>query len=109
MHPYTSLRSLSLLSFFFLFTTLTHAQAVKENKPSIIHEKLSGAFPLVAGGKASSVYFDSNDAPVVRIAAKAFAEDLKLVTGSTASLTSTNRLNAYHIIMVGRCGAGTKE
>ncbi|MCU7550644.1 glycosyl hydrolase 115 family protein [Chitinophagaceae bacterium LB-8] len=100
MYRYTLLKpGIAILFICSLFTLGVHAQQVKENKISILQNKQSGSFPLVTGGNASSIYFDATDAPVVRIAAKALKEDIKLVTGITAALDSSNALQPYSVII----------
>lgn len=59
-----------------------------------------GAFPLVKGGAAGSLYVDKKDARVVAIAAAAFKNDIQLVTGATPRITGhSDKLNAYPVII----------
>ncbi|MEJ6980697.1 glycosyl hydrolase 115 family protein [Pedobacter sp. P351] len=48
---------------------------------SVSFQPLSNSFPLVVKGKAAAIYSDAADAEVVRIAAEAFRNDVKLVSG----------------------------
>jgi len=83
---------LSFSFFFSLFTRSIHAQQVNENRIPILNKKQRGSFPLVTEGIASSIHFDATDAQVVQIAAKALQEDIKMVTGTTPVLDSSNSL-----------------
>jgi hypothetical protein len=100
MDRYTSLRTvITFLVIFFLSTVGIHAQQVKENKLSVLNTKQSGSFPFVTGGHASTIYFDAKDERVVRIAAQALKNDIRLVTGSTPALDSSNGLQSYSVII----------
>ena len=79
------------------------AQQTPSNAPPVATKMQAGAFALVAGKKASTIYFDTADAPVVRIAARAFCSDVALVTGITPALDSTAR-SASPGVIVGTIG-----
>ncbi|MBC8053924.1 MAG: glycosyl hydrolase 115 family protein [Sphingobacteriaceae bacterium] len=68
------------------------ARLIVSDKP------VAGSFPLVSNGKASAIYTDPADAEVVRIAANAFKDDVKLVTG-IASLTSSSAIPSQQILI----------
>lgn len=90
------------IAFLFIFLVLplgSNAQQVRENKISVLDQKQSGSFPFVTAGKASTIYVDAKDAPVVRIAAKALQQDVNLVTGMTPSLDSTHSLQPFSVII----------
>jgi hypothetical protein len=56
-------------------------------------------FPLVASRQAATIYVDANDAQVVHIAAEAFRQDVKTVTGTLPMLqTHPGRLSGYAVI-----------
>ncbi|MFD2162130.1 glycosyl hydrolase 115 family protein [Paradesertivirga mongoliensis] len=61
----------------------------------ISNKALVGAFPLVAAsGAVSQVLSDASDAEVVRIAAQALKDDIKLVTG-ISTRTSTSSIQVW--------------
>ena len=59
------------------------------------------AFPLVATGKATSIYYDSTDAQVVGIVATAFQQDVELVTGTKPALVLDDSKIANTAIIIG--------
>lgn len=65
------------------------AQQATTSRLAVVDRKQAGAFALVAGRQASTVYVDTADARVVRTAARAFCSDVALVTGITPGLDST--------------------
>ncbi|MGZ5192044.1 MAG: glycosyl hydrolase 115 family protein, partial [Flavisolibacter sp.] len=81
------------------FTITPYAQKVPERKITILSRYQNGSFPLVAKGKASTIFIDTTDAQVVRIAAQALSNDVKLVTGKRPGIDSSNNLQSYSIII----------
>ncbi|MEI6949714.1 glycosyl hydrolase 115 family protein [Paraflavisolibacter sp. H34] len=65
------------------------AQQPSETSLSVTSKRQPGAFPLVAAQKAVPLYVDAADAAVAKIAARAFREDVALVTGIRPALDST--------------------
>ena len=63
----------------------------------------NGSFPLVQNGKAASLVIDDHDAEVVKIAAAAFAEDVKLVTGIRPEI-STDKTQSSYVVYAGTYG-----
>lgn len=60
----------------------------------------SASFPLVHQQKAATIYIDSKDAEVVSIAAEAFKNDLKLITGITSEVKKDAAgLDAFPVIV----------
>lgn len=88
----SSCRFLFIAVLIFAIPLLVSAQIRVSNDP------VSNAFPLVSNGKATSIYTDAADAEVVRIAAEAFANDIKLVTDISPELTKTPVGNTQVII-----------
>ncbi len=84
---------------------LVVAQQAGENQLSVVGQKQDGAFQLVAGKKAAPVYFDTADAMVVQIAAKAFVNDVGLVSGITPSLAFSTGTPSYGVFVgtIGQC------
>ncbi|MGB8193461.1 MAG: glycosyl hydrolase 115 family protein [Chitinophagaceae bacterium] len=82
--------------FFISIAANVHAQ---QAKIAVTGNKQTGAFPLVTSNKASTIYFDVNDEHVVRIAAAALQNDLRLISGASARLDSSNVLQPYSIII----------
>ncbi len=70
---------------FFLFVLLLLGQNLwaqeKKITAAVTTATAPEAFPLVAAGKATPVLVDAADAEVVRIAAKAFSNDIRSITG----------------------------
>jgi hypothetical protein len=77
------------LLFFAAFALNLFAQDAGLNKMSVVTKNQNGAFPIVAGKKACTIYFDTADAMVVHIAAGAIQNDVNLVTGTIPVLDST--------------------
>lgn len=75
-----------LYSWFFL-TLLSCSLQAQELK--LTGEVISGGFPMIVSGRDIRLFTDSRDAKVVSIAADAFAEDYKQVSGR--SLLHTNK------------------
>jgi len=72
-----------LLIFASANTQLVTAQIKVSNNPVL------NAFPLVVNGKAAAIFTDAADAEVVRIAAEALKNDIKLVTDIVPELSKT--------------------
>ena len=64
----------------------------------------AGAFPLAAAGTAAPIYFSSNDATVVGIAANALGNDVRLVTGLTPIVSSNAPTSATNAVFIGTVG-----
>lgn len=83
-----------------LFTIVSIEPSIAQ--VSILFKPAANSFPLVANGKASRIYTDPSDAEVVRIAANAFKNDVKLVTGLTPEPTSLQ--TALPQVLIGTIG-----
>ena len=100
MHCSTFLKSvIAWFIFFCFFLTQIQAQAVKEKKIAVLDKMQAGAFPLVAKAKAAPICFDINEAPVVRIAARALKDDIKNITGIAPDLDSANGVQPLNVII----------
>src|SRR5688572_6276550 len=89
----------SLLICLLLFNLRPYAQKVTEGNISILNTYQIGSFPLVKKGKASAIYFDECDEQVVKIAAQALVNDVKLVTGIEPLIDSSDNFQSYSIII----------
>ena len=89
---------LAILSSVCFVTTQVQAQQSKKDV-TVLYAKQNGAFPLVTGGKASTVFFDTNESTVIRIATKDFRDDVAKVTGVPPAIDSSDGLQPYSIIV----------
>ena len=64
----------------------------------------AGSLPLVAAGQATPIYFSSNDATVVGIAATALRDDVQRVSGVTPFLSSNAPAASSNAIFIGTIG-----
>ncbi|EEF63041.1 glycosyl hydrolase 115 family protein [Pedosphaera parvula] len=64
----------------------------------------SGSMSLASGGQLASIYYSSNDAAVVGIAASALRDDLQRVTGMTPALSSNAPTPAASAVFIGTIG-----
>jgi len=79
------------------------AQTVK-NTLTIAEKNTTGSFPLFNKTIAPTVYFDADDARVVKIAAEAFLGDFNLVSGKQLKLNSSNTIHDGYAIIAGTIG-----
>ncbi len=89
-----------ILIFCLLFNAKTFAQK-SSNSLYISGVVRQNAFPLFTKSKISNLYYDTADATVVGIAAKAFANDVQLISGKNISINKTINTNS---IIVGTIG-----
>jgi hypothetical protein len=66
---------------------------------NVVFTKQANAFPLVSGGSAATIYYDTADARVVSIAAQLFSNDVRLVSEVTPVVDSSFNLKAYSVIV----------
>ncbi|NML07808.1 glycosyl hydrolase 115 family protein [Sphingomonas sp. G-3-2-10] len=78
-------RILAALSLAAAIPCLTPAEAIAQQAPAA-----ATAFDLVADGSAPTIYFSAGDAPVVEIAANAFAGDVERVSGVKPKVSQGN-------------------
>ena len=74
--------ALSLISVYFILSGPVQADEniLQDNTIKMESHQSDNAFPLVHDGTASTIVFDADDAPVVKIAAEALGNDIVLVT-----------------------------
>lgn len=65
----------------------------------VVFRKQANLFPIVNGENAVTIFYDTADATVVRIAAELFSNDVRLVTGVGPVLNSSIILKPYSIIV----------
>jgi hypothetical protein len=70
----------------------------------IAQKKSKADFQLATARSAAPIYLDSNDFPVVRIAAEAFAGDIQSVTGAKPAVLGTAPATGQSAIFVGTLG-----
>ena len=99
------MRKQFLKNFYFLFIGLAFFnKSFSQNVNSIqLSETASaGSFPLISAGKSAAVVYDATDAKVVKTAAELFANDIKLVSGTQASVS--NNLGSSPLVIIGTNG-----
>ena len=72
--------------------------------PYVSTQPAPGAFPLVAGKAAASIYVDRADWPGVARTAGDLAADIARVTGATASLVRDPRSPGANVVIAGTIG-----
>jgi hypothetical protein len=83
----------------FIALLLTAAlQAIAQSKITVSNTAVTGAFPLVSGKQATTIYTDIADAEVVQIAANCFRKDIQQVTGVLPVIQTTQPAIAYPVI-----------
>jgi hypothetical protein len=70
---------------------------------SVTNSPSTGAFPIVASGKATQIVVDAQDTEVVTVAATAFSGDVNLVTGIRPKLS--NSITTSKPMIVGTLGS----
>jgi hypothetical protein len=86
----------------FLYT-ICQGQTVKSNL--VISEKSNvNSFPILGNTAIPTFYYDAKDAKVVQIAAEAFANDLKLISGKQLSVIPANVISTEYAIVAGTIG-----
>ena len=83
--------------------SITVAQ-IKNPGLSISDKADHNSFPLFNSTAIPTFYYDSNDAKVVQIAAAAFANDVKLISGKQINFNSTNKITDEYSIIAGTIG-----
>ena len=98
---FRNLAGLSVLMLLFLLPKQNMAQ-----RAGIAVSEINSisSFPIVDGGKGSSIYIDEKDAEVVGIAAEAFKDDIHLLTGTTTSVLKNNPVLSAYPIIIGTIG-----
>ena len=86
--------------FAFLLLLLSPALSAQQTPVALTASYSASVFPLVHAAQAATIYTDPKDAEVVRIAAAAFAQDVRSITGTTPALrAATEPLAAYSVII----------
>ena len=79
------------------------AQTVNNNL-SISEYAAANSFPIFSNATTPTLYYDANDAKVVKIAAEAFAGDINLISGKQVNLNKSNTINGEYAIIAGTIG-----
>ncbi len=88
-----------VLIFIFFIPCNISAQLIN-NSLKIADKNITNAFPLFTKTSIANLYYDTADATVVSIAAKAFANDIHLISGKNIAINNSNKhLNANSIIV----------
>ncbi len=89
----------------FLLCLCSSSQAqMSLNFLSLSTQNTSKAFPLFSPKAVPTLYYDTNDAKVVQIAAEAFVNDIKLISGKTIKLNTSNKITDQYCIIAGTIG-----
>ena len=88
---------------FSLFSLTVVAQSNTEKSLRVTSTYQPGAFPLINGKTVAAILIDSADAKIVSIAAEAFQNDVKLVTGKEIKIVHQNS-SSTSIIIAGTIG-----
>ncbi len=91
-----------LLFIFFIPCNLS-AQLIN-NTLQVSGKNTMNAFPIFTKTNIVNIYYDTADATVVSIAAKAFANDVQLISGKNISINKTKKPNNTNSIVVGTIG-----
>ncbi|MBW8687380.1 glycosyl hydrolase 115 family protein [Chitinophaga rhizophila] len=88
------------LTFFIIFFSVPQLLAQHPVIPMSVSENSTpNAFPLVINKKTAAIITDSQDAPVVQLAATALKQDIQLVTGSSPEIDTTGVVRAQCVII----------
>ncbi|HEX2628608.1 MAG TPA: glycosyl hydrolase 115 family protein, partial [Chitinophagaceae bacterium] len=90
--------------FAFLFLLIVIITKAQQGILKITETSAPGAFPIATSKNSCSFYYDSTDAKVVTIAAKAFINDVKVITGKTIIPHTDNKLTGNYTIVAGTIG-----
>lgn len=80
------------------------ATKAQEDRLKVIATAAPGSFPVATNTGACSFYFDTADARVVAIAAKAFINDINSITGKAIIPHTDNKLTGNYTIVAGTIG-----
>lgn len=88
------------LKFASCLITLLSLCLMANSSEIVVNGNVDDGFPIVNGGISATVYVDSSEVEVVKIAANLFATDIKMVTQQTPEITQyKDSLNEYAIII----------
>lgn len=92
------MKKLFLLSLLFYSASLLSQIQVESKKTS------ETDFPLFENGKTCNIYIDVSDYEVVKIVSNLFSEDIKVVTGKKAAISTSNPVKDKHAVIIGTLG-----
>ncbi len=75
-----------------------------KNNIFVSEQKTANAFPLFTNTVTPAFYYDGKDAKVVQIAAEAFTNDVKLISGKQIKLNSGSKIADRYSIIAGTIG-----
>ena len=88
---------------FLSISNVSIAQTVK-NTLAISENQASNSFPIFSNTISPTLYYDANDAKVVKIAAEAFASDINLISGKQIKLNTSNKIDQEYAVIAGTIG-----
>lgn len=91
------------ISLYLIVTVSLATSAQLKNTLAVSEKLLNNSFPFFTSTLLPSILLDSNDAKVVTIAAKAFINDIKLISGKQMSLANS-AIPKYVTIVAGTIG-----
>ena len=83
---------------------LANISFCQSNRLLVTEMAKNNSFPIVANGKAATIYCDTKDATVVGIAAEAFKKDVYSITNSEPAVTNNKESIAGYTIIAGTIG-----
>jgi len=75
-----------------------------KNNLTVTAQNTAVSFPLFSIAATPSIYIDAKDAKVVQIAAEAFANDIKLISGKGIQVSTGNKITGDFAIIAGTIG-----
>jgi Glycosyl hydrolase family 115/Gylcosyl hydrolase family 115 C-terminal domain len=75
-----------------------------KNNLKISQHTAANSFPLLSHTATADFYYDANDAGVVKIAAEAFSNDIKLISGKQIKLKTGTLITGGYAIIAGTIG-----
>ena len=78
--------------------------SAQKNELLISEVATPNSFPIVSGNAVASFYYYVNDAKVVQIAAKAFVNDVNLISDKQLNINTANIISSQYAIVAGTIG-----
>ena len=104
MRP-ASIKYLQLFLFCILLFRYDTGAAQTTKKNVVVSENPGhNYFPIFSNAITPTFYYDTNDAKVVQISAEAFAHYVKLISGKSLKIKTTNIVSGQYAIIAGTIG-----
>jgi hypothetical protein len=88
-----------------LFFLLMHMMSYAQKSDLVIYDHAKNdAFLIVNESTSATIYYDSNDAKVVALAANAFRNDMRDITGTEIGINANATAISNHMIVAGTIG-----